>query len=237
MRGEHARVGALLKPNNGSSPHARGTPRYPESARALCRFIPACAGNTHARLFDLVSEPVHPRMRGEHNPCCSFAMRATGSSPHARGTRAAGVGAGGARRFIPACAGNTQRKTSMVRQSAVHPRMRGEHRAYIPDVILSAGSSPHARGTRPGTRGDPARPRFIPACAGNTECSQPAAAIRTVHPRMRGEHVTMTMRQAVNPGSSPHARGTHAWAASGAQSHRFIPACAGNTCGGRRQSG
>jgi len=113
----------------GSSPHARGTPLslyvngtinavHPRMrgehadirrlARSICRFIPACAGNTfasrlsfrrsfgsspHARgtrqypcLF-IICIAVHPRMRGEHRIGSLLPLYQHGSSPHARGTR------------------------------------------------------------------------------------------------------------------------------------------------------
>ncbi len=152
---------------------------------------------------------VHPRMRGEHTSKHAIrpASQSTGSSPHARGTRAIVLGEGGPSdakslrfipacagntalsrcaaldRFIPACAGNTRR--AAVTTVAVHPRMRGEHAARRRPRCR--GSSPHARGT--------------PGLARRDGISRP------VHPRMRGE-----------PSASDrwHVR-------------RFIPACAGNT--------
>ena len=83
-----------------------------------------------------------------------------------------------------------------------------------------------------------------------------------VHPRMRGEHCRLDSPRAIAIGSSPHARGTPAapaGAATGSPVHprmrgehygcdcrgsirntvidvRFIPACAGNTCGCRQSA-
>ncbi len=48
-RGEHAACGAGHDCVCGSSPLARGTPRYRGGDRRLLRFIPAGAGNTNAR--------------------------------------------------------------------------------------------------------------------------------------------------------------------------------------------
>ena len=51
----------------GSSPHARGTPQYPQGKARGNGFIPACAGNTSSS--------------------ANFTLPFIGSSPHARGTR------------------------------------------------------------------------------------------------------------------------------------------------------
>ncbi len=154
----------------GSSPHARGTPVH--------------------NPYRIPSQPVHPRMRGEHARTISRTCNR--------------------RRFIPACAGNT----------------------YLPRYLAaaSAGSSPHARGTRPQYCHNFDTVGFIPACAGNTRLvrccsgyycgSSPHArgtqygrsSHRTddsVHPRMRGEHQVQRLGGTIQP--------------------RFIPACAGNT--------
>ena len=45
MRGERVPFLAAMRSNTGSSPHARGTRHRAGHARAVARFIPACAGN------------------------------------------------------------------------------------------------------------------------------------------------------------------------------------------------
>ena len=49
----------------GSSPHTRGTPYSIRVMPRVHRFIPAYAGNAHARERIAVSYTVHPRIRGE----------------------------------------------------------------------------------------------------------------------------------------------------------------------------
>ena len=93
---------------------------------------------------------------------------------------------------------------------------------------LSAGSSPHARGT---LHLDPLGHhivRFIPAYAGNTCFGWLKSIGKPVHPRIRGERSWPSLSESLFSGSSPHARGTpnaeprrHHWP-------RFIPAYAGN---------
>ena len=50
-------------------------------------------------------------------------------------------------RFIPAYAGNSLEHTDDPRNHQVHPRLRGELRAYLLAVLSPLGSSPLTRGT------------------------------------------------------------------------------------------
>ena len=175
--------------NEGSSPHTRGAPTRATGPRPSTRD--------------------HPRIRGEHY-------------------RAVGVG-GGVGGIIPAYAGSTQSpvmnaiamagssphtrgapgtSTSPRRPGWDHPRIRGEHRddrllrepelGIIPAYAGSTmecmcrhgdwdGSSPHTRGALRN------KPRFN--------------AVRTDHPRIRGEHTAETCLTTALAGSSPHTRG------------------------------
>ena len=71
--------------------------------------------------------------------------------------------------------------------------------------------------------------RFIPAWAGNTANPPLALALRSVHPRVGGEHDDALDGAAGSVGSSPRGRGTPACARFLSGRHRFIPAWAGNT--------
>ena len=128
MRGEQLNGRSPSLDPAGSSPHARGT-------RGHCVL--------HVR-----PPSVHPRMRGEHGSAAGFPRICAGSSPHARGTPFLRGAERPDVRFIPACAGNTNRKPV---------RHVGQH-----------GSSPHARGTPRVWQASRQGRRFIPACAGNT---------------------------------------------------------------------
>ena len=84
-------------------------PTIEETVRRLVleRFIPAGAGNTCSAKLLTTSTAVHPRLRGEHVTGIGGQSVAYGSSPPARGTRPRLPLRHRARRFIPACAGNT----------------------------------------------------------------------------------------------------------------------------------
>ena len=196
------------------------------------RFIPACAGNTKRLERTTKASAVHPRVRGEHVTRAPDRFRFGGSSPRARGTRPRPGNDGPAKRFIPACAGNTSISTASHTRTTVHPRVRGEHVLRGAFDTVPNGSSPRARGTPIQDRSSAAPRRFIPACAGNTSPIEDQYSIDPVHPRVRGEHLTRNEAQAHFRGSSPRARGTQFVPHPFRERCRFIPACAGNTVSG-----
>ena len=208
-RGEHASTWNRAGCRTGSSPRARGTPRWRAFRARPWRFIPAGAGNTAVPPGAASEVAVHPRGRGEHVRAGRPGNAAAGSSPRARGTRAVGNVPDCSTRFIPAGAGNTNAGLRLVSPAPVHPRGRGEHRGSTTIGATVYGSSPRARGTR----------RAGPGSGGR----------RAVHPRGRGEHDDAAVDQGLRGGSSPRARGTLAVEVVGAVGVRFIPAGAGNT--------
>jgi hypothetical protein len=179
-------------------------------------------------------------VRGEHPQAKSVFVSKTGSSPRARGTPARAARRAVSIRFIPACAGNTP---SIPAFSAVHPRVRGEHKLiqgsshdlngssrvrgeHVSFTIYEQsdyGSSPRARGTRAEELRAGHRRRFIPACAGNTTSSACFPNEPTVHPRVRGEHTDKRDSISAMSGSSPRARGTRSTKATSWWSHRVHP--------------
>ena len=172
------------------------------------RFIPASAGNTVVEDSCIHIIPVHPRIRGEHCEFLGIDPAGDGSSPHPRGTRLRGHRTGRAPRFIPASAGNTPRRNRVSSRGPVHPRIRGEH-ASTPVMLIGVnGSSPHPRGTPSRGQWSGCNDRFIPASAGNTGRACSTMTRRSVHPRIRGEHVTSSTIAMILSGSSPHPRGT-----------------------------
>src|SRR5437870_2477928 len=92
---------------------------------------------------------------------------------------------------------------------AVHPHMRGEHRARPALSHWTSGSSPHAWGTRIYLSGNFHSIRFIPTCVGNTPTYFGYSCNNSVHPHMRGEHKSLVSVSLPKYGSSPHAWGTH----------------------------
>ena len=94
--------------------------------------------------------------------------------------------------------------------------------------MLIVGSSPRMRGTPGGRRSDRHKHRFIPAYAGNAVGASPTSSVSTVHPRVCGERFVGQPLVAGVAGSSPRMRGTLRILGRYRNSHRFIPAYAGN---------
>ena len=133
-----------------------------------------------------------------------------GSSPHARGLRdpvPLGDAAGG---IIPARAGFTSSPAPRGPRAADHPRTRGVYCPVSRSGSCVPGSSPHARGLRPGVRLVSRRRRIIPARAGFTIGCSLAVLFGRDHPRTRGVYHPGGPHLHRRPGSSPHARGLHA---------------------------
>ena len=228
--GELALSPPVAQHQNGSSPRVRGTPTRTLPARWRSRFIPACAGNSPARLRWPPMATVHPRVCGELVGEVAHRHPLFGSSPRVRGTLRWPLGfrqpapvhprvcgeltellarAVFFNWFIPACAGNSSAALAKPQAMPVHPRVCGELEVLSMSGRAVDGSSPRVRGTLAGRAALVPGGRFIPACAGNSSatggCSRPAS----VHPRVCGELLALAVAHRFNG--------------------RFIPACAGNS--------
>ena len=84
--GEHNRDRCRLDAMAGSSPRVRGTSPNSRLRMVQDRFIPACAGNMTTARVQLVINPVHPPVCGEHATDSKKQDQPLGSSPRVRGT-------------------------------------------------------------------------------------------------------------------------------------------------------
>ena len=109
-RGEHFRHINVAEADHGLSPLARGTPVVEVARPHGSRFIPAGAGNTFQRERADHLVTVYPRWRGEHSQEAIELAIIAGLSPLARGTRVPQLLNVIQKRFIPAGAGNTERR-------------------------------------------------------------------------------------------------------------------------------
>ena len=236
MRGEHKCATRGPSCIRGSSPHARGA----RVADGICRrgpgIIPACAGSTRTTSATTSTGRDHPRMRGEHAAVTFAVTHGGGSSPHARGAQVEDGGGGGAGGIIPACAGSTTPLSTPSCSPRDHPRMRGEHYAFLLVLVGELGSSPHARGALLETLPLVNLQGIIPACAGSTRTAGSRREEAWDHPRMRGEHGKHEPIVDEELGSSPHARGALSDLGEQQRHSGIIPACAGSTQGQSQQA-
>ena len=172
----------------GSSQLTRGTLGGSDIRAGLCRFIPACAGNSYERKKVTEYTSVHPRLRGELLWSKIISNNAV--------------------RFIPAYAGNSPKRIAPTIGLTVHPRLRGELGSKERQSPRPGGSSPLTRGTHRLTPDAQRDRRFIPAYAGNSAYFSQSPKPQTVHPRLRGELPPKTSFGDMNIGSSPLTRGT-----------------------------
>ena len=213
----------------GSSPHTRGARSVRRSTSQSGRIIPAYAGSTASGTRSNQSIADHPRIRGEHLNERAARQRRRGSSPHTRGAQAGYPLAAGDARIIPAYAGSTRPSQEFAVEIQDHPRIRGEHTLHPRWVTDLAGSSPHTRGAHAALDVEGLAARIIPAYAGSTVLTSSGGASPRDHPRIRGEHVTMSRYLVAQGGSSPHTRGARRRNRRPDRGCRIIPAYAGST--------
>ena len=213
----------------GSSPLARGL--RPVRVRQVDRpgIIPARAGFTSFSSTMTRMRRDHPRSRGVYHITYGNTASPSGSSPLARGLRAARLAALAEGGIIPARAGFTTTGPRSWRRWTDHPRSRGVYSwAALSSAALS-GSSPLARGL-PRRRPRRARaPGIIPARAGFTRVRRGPARRARDHPRSRGVYALDGSTLVLPPGSSPLARGLLGVRRPHYRVSRIIPARAGFT--------
>ena len=157
-----------------------------------------------------------------------------GSSPRMRGTQSRCRPCMRRTGIIPAYAGNT--RPALARRSIArdHPRVCGEHSSRMLEKLASVGSSPRMRGTPVVPPAYPTFTGIIPAYAGNTPRPDPWTGFPGDHPRVCGEHRSLSDLSDLEGGSSPRMRGTPVSRLRFYRIRGIIPAYAGNTSNGSR---
>ena len=130
-----------------------------------------------------------------------------GSSPLARGLPCSCRSSSLTTRIIPARAGFTAQSQQDQQARTDHPRSRGVYSHRFSAVSSASGSSPLARGLRRRMSGAGRVGRIIPARAGFTPPTRPAARGCRDHPRSRGVYKGHIVEANEESGSSPLARG------------------------------
>ena len=218
----------------GSSPLARGLQHRPEDGRTDTRIIPARAGFTSSWRTQrgLISD--HPRSRGVYMSFVPVPIVQLGSSPLARGLRSRRPRRRRDPGIIPARAGVTIDPRRSLELVEDHPRSRGVYFLLRRAKAAARGSSPLARGLRPGRPGWQVPGRIIPARAGFTQRVGDLRRAVADHPRSRGVYGREWIEPYDARGSSPLARGLLSVNLRLSRLRRIIPARAGFT---RRSTG
>ena len=146
----------------------RGKLEVKEFKSTATRIIPAHAGQTSPRWWAPSFRTDHPRACGANGVWGVFNIRGHGSSPRMRGKPAVIYPRLGARRIIPAHAGQTHGRRYMADRTPDHPRACGANSTKYNARHMPTGSSPRMRGKQGRVRADPIRRRIIPAHAGQT---------------------------------------------------------------------
>ena len=136
----------------------------------------------------------------------ALAYRTSGLSPRVRGNRGACLRPRNETGSIPACAGEPALGGFRRSVISVYPRVCGGTAHQYPGKAITTGLSPRVRGNPPPSPDTAARPRSIPACAGEPNTS---------------------LSRGGNYGLSPRVRGNRQRTEKPRRHRRSIPACAG----------
>ena len=192
-------------------------------------LTPACAGSTPAQGACSARSGTHPRLRGEHPAASSAAVTVRDSPPLARGAPRDALPDERQVGLTPACAGSTGHEHAGAGAVRTHPRLRGEHMNRDWHTLTVTDSPPLARGA-PSRRAH--RDRLVgltPACAGSTHPTIERRVVAGTHPRLRGEHCSVTWSAGTWWDSPPLARGAPLARQSFDRLPGLTPACAGST--------
>ena len=207
----------------------RGKLEVKEFKSTATRIIPAHAGQTSTLGMTVVRPSDHPRACGANLFDSSSSTHAVGSSPRMRGKPAVIYPRLGARRIIPAHAGQTEKSHQKQWFAPDHPRACGAN-AWSPVYgRQDAGSSPRMRGKLHQVQRATHADRIIPAHAGQTSSIPRLRPMRSDHPRACGANKGAFAQTLSADGSSPRMRGKHLGADRFNQRGRIIPAHAEQT--------
>ena len=191
--------------------------------------IPAWAGETVAPLQARGQARVYPRVGGGNFSRSNSLDDSYGLSPRGRGKPRLMPLSAGARRSIPAWAGETKPICATSALAGVYPRVGGGNPDGRQVFLPTNGLSPRGRGKLV----IPSRPylliRSIPAWAGETTPTSWSWRTTWVYPRVGGGNRGGAGRYGGRYGLSPRGRGKHVDAGFCPIGAGSIPAWAGET--------
>ena len=146
-------------------------------------------------------------------------MRGENGSDGRRGVRC--------HRFTPTCVGKIYTRCAPPRSVSVHPHVRGENLTRNPSQSPQIGSPPRAWGKYSKPIETSSYARFTPTCVGKIPLVVCCWASAAVHPHVRGENSTATLRPLARYGSPPRAWGKLGQLIVLQPVGRFTPTCVG----------
>ena len=152
----------------GLSPRGRGKQRLTHCQFITQGSIPAWAGETHWVRADEPEKRVYPRVGGGNRNRPADRRKALGLSPRGRGKRWQGDHPDDKSGSIPAWAGETAGRASLMSARSVYPRVGGGNCRPLSVRAVLGGLSPRGRGKRALLRPSNFGSRSIPAWAGET---------------------------------------------------------------------
>ncbi len=166
MRGDPPYATEIPGHVNPSTPHARGSTALVLALLPCKNVYPACAGIHPPTVQRLVLYRSLPRMRGDPPGFFAVVLRASGSTPHARGSTRLAVFLVASPGVYPACAGIHPFERASRASLGGLPRMRGDPPLYPFSYIHHRSSTPHARGSTLHQLQPLTSYNVYPACAG-----------------------------------------------------------------------
>ena len=132
IRGTNLFPAPKVTSTTGSSPHTRDKCTWQEERGALCRIIPAYAGQILISMKGQSQREDHPRIRGTN--ACFYRVRYStlGSSPHTRDKYGVPDIGADTMRIIPAYAGQILPLCCLPAHAQDHPRIRGTNQICDP---------------------------------------------------------------------------------------------------------
>ena len=132
-------------------------------------------------------------------------------------------------RITPACAGTTSHDCRHNQAGKDHPRVCGNHLAWITSSPASPGSPPRVREPQSEVAWSCQCRRITPACAGTTNVDHLLTSLSLDHPRVCGNHSVDPSNMDQSAGSPPRVREPRGEHSIDLMTNRITPACAGTT--------
>ena len=191
----------------GLSPRGRGKPIHTIADNRRRGSIPAWAGETTAATAPLTPTTVYPRVGGGNTARRRMKGKRMGLSPRGRGKPDVSSNECNAAGSIPAWAGETSRRSTRRRYTAVYPRVGGGNRISARRCQGLNGLSPRGRGKPTAVFPVSKQGGSIPAWAGETDLGVAVDGFGRVYPRVGGGNQSAQIQTLHDGGLSPRGRG------------------------------